>query len=153
MDFNRDGQDQQQNNDSRDGWENARENWNKWEEEQEKKHWDKWDSNASHSSYYNQPTHTPYDQGFSIASVICGLLSITFGCCSLSLPLGAMGILFAVLCSRKSRPLNNNCRMGLSLSIFGCIYGTVSLIYLIARYIKDPSIIQQISQMYSGGGL
>lgn len=148
MDFNRDGQDPQQNNDSRDSWENARENWDKWEEEQKKKHWDKWDSNASHSSYYNQPTHTPYDRGFSIASVVCGLLSITLGCCSLSLPLGAMGIIFAVLCSRKNKPLNGNNRLGLYLSIFGCLYGTVSLIYLIARTIKDPSLFQQINYMY-----
>lgn len=151
MDFNRDGQDHQQNNGSRDGWENARENWVKWQEQQEKKDWDKWDSNASHSSYYNQPTHTPYDQGFSIAAIVCGLLSITLGCCSLSLPLGAMGILFAVLCSRKNKPLNSNCRMGLYLSIFGCIYGTVTLIYLIVKNMNDPTFLQQLNQMYERG--
>lgn len=148
MDFNRNGQDQQQNNDSREGWENARENWDKWEEEQEKKHWDKWDSNASHSSYYNQPTHTPYDQGFSIASVVCGILSITLGCCSLSLPFGAMGIIFAVLCRRKNKPMNSNCRLGLYLSIFGCGYGAVSLISLIIRTMNDPALFQQIINMY-----
>lgn len=151
MDFNRDGQDHQQNNGSRDGWENARENWDKWQEQQKKKDWDKWDSNASHSSYYNQPTHTPYDQGFSIAAIVCGLLSITLGCCSLSLPLGAMGILFAVLCSRKNKPLNSNCRMGLYLSIFGCIYGTVTLTYLIVKNMNDPAFLQQLNQMYERG--
>ncbi|MDE6641492.1 MAG: hypothetical protein K2K63_13315, partial [Acetatifactor sp.] len=62
MDSNRDGQNHKQNNNSPNGWENARENWDKWEEQQEKKNWDKWDSDASHNSYYNQPTHPPYDQ-------------------------------------------------------------------------------------------
>ncbi len=148
MDLNQDGQKHQQNNDSREGWENARENWDKWQEEQEKKNWDKWDSNASHSSYYNQPTHPPYDQGFSVASVICGFLSITLGCCSLSLPLGAMSILFAVLCRRKNRPLNGNCRMGLYLGISGCLYGTITLIYFFVRNMEDPVFQQQLNRIY-----
>lgn len=148
MDLNRDGQDHKQNSSSPNGWENARENWDKWEEQQEKKNWDKWDSNASHSSYYNQPTHTPYDRGFSIAAVVCGLLSITFSCCPLSLSLGAMGILFAILCRRKSKPLYGNSRMGLYLSIFGCIYGTVNLIYLIIQNLKNPVFMQQLNLIY-----
>ncbi|MDE6642177.1 MAG: hypothetical protein K2K63_16830, partial [Acetatifactor sp.] len=120
----------------------------KWEEQQEKKNWDKWDSDASHNSYYTHPTHTPYDQGFSIAAVVCGLLSITLSCCPLSLSLGAMGILFAVLCHRKSKPLYGNSRMGLYLSIFGCIYGTVNLIYLVIHNLKNPVFMQQIYQIY-----
>lgn len=148
MDLNQDGQEQQQNNGSRDGWENARENWNKWEEQQAKKNWDKWDSDASHSSYYNQPVHTPYDQGFSIAAIVCGLLSIMLSCCPLSLPLGALGILFAVLCSRKNKPLSGNCRMGLYLSIFGCIYGTAVMAYIIIENMNNPAFLQQINQMY-----
>lgn len=150
MDYNQGGQDQQQNNEGREGWENARENWDKWQQEQERKNWDKWDSNASHSSYYNQPTHPPYDQGFSIATLVCGLLSITLGCCYLSLPIGALGILFAVLCSRRNKPLNSNCRMGLYLSIFGCIYGIVSLIYTILKSIQNPAFLQQMQQIYEG---
>lgn len=147
MALNQDGQNHQQNSGGRDGWENARENWEKWEEQQRKKDWDKWDSDASHSSYYNQPTHTPYDQGFSVASVVCGLLSIVLSCCPLSLSLGAMGILFASLCSRTNRPLCGNSRMGLYLSIFGCIYGTANLMYLI---IHNPTIIKYF---ISGGSI
>ncbi len=147
MGLDRNGQ-EQHNGDSRNDWENARENWEKWEEEQEKKNWDKWNSNASQSSYYNQPTHPPYDQGFSIASIVCGILSITLGCCSLSLPLGAMGILFAVLCRRKKRPMNNNCGTGLCLSIFGCIYGSVNLVYQVLRSLHDPIFVQQMQLIY-----
>lgn len=125
MDNNQNGPDNQQND-----WENARENWDKWQEQERKKDWDKWDSNASKSSYYNQPTHTPYDQGFSIASMACGFLSVTLSCCGyLAISLGAMGILFAFLCSRKNKRLNSNCRFGFCLGVCGCVYGIANLIY------------------------
>lgn len=133
MDHDQSGQDNRENS-----WENARENWEKWQEQEEKKDWDKWDSNASKSSYYNQPTHPPYDQSFSVASLICGFLSVTLSCCYLSLPFGAMGILFAFLCSRRKKALNSNCRLGLCLSIFGCFYGAFGL-YVAYTRLLDPS--------------
>lgn len=135
-------QDEQKNN-----WENARENWARWEEQERKKDWDKWNSDSSKSSYYNQPTHPPFDQGFSIASMVCGFLSVTLGCCYLSLPLGAMGILFAILCRRRNRPLNGNCRIGLMLGIFGCIYGVFSLIYLFTHVPEQLSGAANLYQM------
>lgn len=124
MDNDQNGQNKQSND-----WENARENWEKWQEQERKKDWDKWDSNASKSSYYNQPTHPPYDQGFSIASMVCGFLSVTLTCLPyLSLALGSLGILFAVLCSRRKKALNGNCRFGFCMGIFGCLYGFIGLI-------------------------
>ena len=62
--------------------------WNNWNQKDQGQ-WDRWDSSASNSSYYNQPTHRPYNQGFAIASLVLGLLSVTLGCCGLSIPLGA----------------------------------------------------------------
>lgn len=143
MDYNQNEQENQHKD-----WENAQENWNRWQEEQEKKDWDKWDSNASHSSYYNQPTHTPYDQGFSLASMVCGILSVTLGCCGLSIPLSALGILFAVLCYRKNKPLNPNCRAGIFLSLFGLLYGVITLVYFLTHQITSlqyPAYLNQIS--------
>ena len=65
---------------------------------------DRWNSSSSDSSYYNQPTHRPYGQAFSVASAVCGLLSMTTSCTIvLSLPLGALGILFAVLAHRAKK--------------------------------------------------
>lgn len=92
--------------------------------------WDKWNSNASNSSYYNQPTHRPYGQAFSIASAVCGLLSL-MTCCTvvLSLPLGALGILFAVLAHRKGKPLNNQCVTGITLSSIGLVTAVCLIIY------------------------
>mgnify|MGYP001080550752 FL=1 len=134
-------------NEQKNNWENARENWARWEEQERKKDWDKWNSDSTKSSYYNQPTHPPYDQGFSIASMVCGFLSVTLGCCYLSLPLGAMGILFAILCRRRNRPLNGNCRIGLMLGIFGCIYGVFSLIYLFTHVPEQLSGAANLYQM------
>ena len=95
--------------------------------------WDRWNSNASNSSYYNQPTHNPHGQGFTMASVTCGILSITT-CCTgiLPLPLGALGILFAVLVYRKGKKLNSACVMGITTSCLGIAVGLMMTIYSFA---------------------
>lgn len=95
--------------------------------------WDRWNSNASNSSYYNQPTHKPYGQGFTMASVTCGILSITT-CCTgiLPLPLGALGILFAVLVYRKGKKLNSACVMGITASCIGIAVGLMLTVYSFA---------------------
>lgn len=100
---------------------------------QDKGQWDKWNSNASNSSYYNQPTHRPYGQAFSVAAAICGLLSATT-CCTviLSLPLGALGILFAVLAYRKGRKTSSTWVIGLTLSIVGLVSSLAITIYSVA---------------------
>lgn len=146
MDYNENDRNEQSDQNNRETWKNAQENWNKWEEEQEKKNWDHWDSNASHSSYYNQPTHTPYDQGFSMASMILGLLSVTLGCCGLSVPLGALGILFFVLCHRKGKTANTNCQIGLVLSILGLVGGIISYAYVLYLTFHSPEFMEQLNQ-------
>ncbi len=95
--------------------------------------WDKWNSNASNNSYYNQPTHRPYGQGFMVASGVCGLLSITT-CCTgfLSLPFGALGILFAVLTYRKGKRMNSTCVIGIVFSCIGIFTALVMIVYSFA---------------------
>lgn len=95
--------------------------------------WDRWNSSSANSSYYNQPTHTPHGQGFTMASVTCGILSITT-CCTgiLPLPLGALGILFAVLVYRKGKKLNSACVMGITTSCLGIAVGLMMTIYSFA---------------------
>ncbi len=96
--------------------------------------WDKWNSNASNSSYYNQPTHRPYGQLFAIASGICGLLSITTCCAAiLSLPLGALGILFAVLTYRKGKKMNTTSALGIMLSCAGIVTAVTTIVYSFSR--------------------
>ena len=101
--------------------------------------WDRWNSNSSHSSYYNQPTHRPYGQAFAIASLVLGLLSVTIGCCGFSLPLGALGILFALLGSRKGRKMESTARTGLILSVIGLIMG---IFLTIISFLLIPLLMQ-----------
>lgn len=147
MDHNRNGSNDQQNNDDRNHWENARDNWNRWEEEQEKKNWDRWNSNSSHNSYYNQPVHTPYDQGFANASMVLGLVSVTLCFCGLSVPFGALGILFAMLCKRRGQRLEGNSRIGLILSVIGIVLGVIFLLYMFYMLWNDPAYMNQLNQI------
>ncbi len=118
--------------------------------------WDRWNSNASNSSYYNQPTHRPYGQGFMIASGICGIMSLT-ACCMgiLSLPLGALGILFAALTYRKGRKMNSTCLIGVVSSCLGIVSAVVLMINsfaMLPTLMKDDAFRSQldavIQQMY-----
>lgn len=95
--------------------------------------WDRWNSNASNSSYYNQPTHRPYGERFAIASGICGILSLS-SCCFLlfSLPLAALGLLFAVLSYRSGRKMSTPCFTGILFSSLGLTCAVVLCIYSLA---------------------
>lgn len=91
---------------------------------------DRWNSDSSNSSYYNQPTHRPYGQTFSIASAVCGLLAMTTGCTViLPLILGSLGILFAVLAHRSKKKMNTTCVTGIALSCAGL----VSVVFIAIR--------------------
>lgn len=112
---------------------------------------DRWNSSASDSSYYNQPTHRPYGQGFIIASMICGALSVT-ACCTgiLSLPLGALGILFALLTYRRGRKMNSTALTGIVLSTMGIITGISMIIYsfcTLPEMMQDPVFRRQVDSM------
>lgn len=101
---------------------------------------DRWNSSSSDSSYYNQPTHRPYGQSFSVASAVCGLLSMTTSCTIvLSLPLGALGILFAVLAHRAKKKMNSTCGTGLILS---CVGLTTAVSMIVYSFVMLPSLMQ-----------
>ena len=118
--------------------------------------WDRWNSNASHNSYYNQPTHRPYGQTFAIASLVCGLLSVTVGFCGIALPLGALGIIFAVLVRRKGKKTNSTAQAGLVLSSTGAILGAVILVLyllfmplLLKQQLSNDNTRQQMEAIYN----
>ena len=126
-------------------------NWNR-----DYQQYGRWNSSASNSSYYNQPTHRPYGQGFIIASMICGILSVT-ACCTgiLSLPLGALGIFFALLTYRRGKKMNGTALTGIVFSVMGIITGVSMLIYsfyTLPDMMRDPVFRSQIDavteQMY-----
>lgn len=113
--------------------------------------WDRWNSNASNSSYYNQPTHRPYGQSFSIAAAVCGLLSMmTCFTIVLSVPLGALGILFAVLAHRKGKRMNNTCATGLIFSSVGLVSALLLILYtfiMLPTLMKNEAFRNQLDTM------
>ncbi len=113
--------------------------------------WDRWNSDSSNSSYYNQPTHRPYGQSFGIAAGVCGLLSMTTSCTIiLSLPLGALGILFAVLSHRKGKKMSGTCATGLALSAAGLTFAVAMMVYsfvMMPVLMKNESFRNQVDTM------
>lgn len=122
----------------------------------EQEQWDRWNSNSSHNSYYTQPTHRPYGQAFTTASLILGFLSVTVGWIGLALPLGALGVLFALLTYRRKKPMSGPAKTGLILSCAGGILGAALLLlarfaapYLLQQQLKDEAYRQQFEAIYN----
>ena len=57
----------------------------------------------------------PNNRGFAVAALVCGILSVATACCYLSIPFGAMGILFYCLNRRKGRPVDTMTQIGLAV--------------------------------------
>ncbi len=88
--------------------------------------------------FNNTRNNTP--AGFAIASMVCGILSITM-CCTgfFSLFFGALGILFAILTNRKGKAMPGMSIAGLSTSIVGMLVG---FYFLAAAFIQLPAMLQ-----------
>ena len=83
--------------------------------------------------YYNQKRKNP----FLTASLFMGILSILSICTGfLSLPLGCLGILFAVLAYRKGQKLDLSAIMGIGSSIVGIV---ISIFIIISSLSMIPS--------------
>lgn len=95
------------------------------------------------------------ETAFSIAAVVCGALSITLGCCYLSLPFAALSILFVCLGRYKGQPFSGLQRAAVILSIIGTIYGAVCYynLYLTItevynRMMTDPEYFNQMNEKF-----
>lgn len=84
---------------------------------------------------------TPQDNGaqmrsthaFAVASMIFGISSILLLCTGLlPLPLGALGMLFAILSRRRERPMSGMSVTGMVTSLIGMALGIVIMAYLAA---------------------
>ncbi len=84
----------------------------------------------------NQPTRNGYS-GFSIASVVFGILSLLTWCTAvLPIPLGALGIIFAFLTYRRGRVTPPLSIVGFLLSCGGFIIGVAFTIYIVFNIIN-----------------
>lgn len=105
---------------------------------------------------YNQIRQNHQSQTFAMASMFCGTMSLIM-CCTgiLSVPAGAMGILFAILSKRKDRAYHPAARTGIRLSCLGIVLGITLLAYSIYLIVTQPEYtqlyldtLQQYSQYY-----
>ena len=100
--------------------------------------WTNWDDRCPHKEdstrnpYYNQPTHSPYrGQGFAIASMVFGILSMLLTCLGVvPLILAAFGFLFGSLAYRKGRRTNRLATHGMLASCLGIISAVIMLVQL-----------------------
>ena len=112
-----------------------------------------WNSTDSTGNpYYNQPTHSPYRyQGFAIASLVLGVLSLLTSCLGvLSIPAAALSILFAIMSYRKGRKMNSMAVSGLAMSCVGVVSGIVVLVRaftMLPDMMQDPAYRQQMDSM------
>lgn len=112
----------------------------------------------------NSNMQNPYMQGngenrggLFTAARICGIVSISLGllsliaCCLgyLSIPIGALGILFAVLCRRKGQALPRSCKTGLVLSIAGLAIGMAMLALTVYSTITNPTFWEYMRDAYT----
>ena len=86
--------------------------------------------------------------GFSTASMTAGTLSLFFLVSGLSFPVGALGILFALL-SRKGDKMDPQAKLGCILYIIGHCLGIAFFFYAAVRvYQFFPDLIHQYHQLY-----
>lgn len=87
--------------------------------------------------------------GFAIASMVCGIASLIV-CCTgvLSIPTGALGILFAVLTKRKGQPLSGMCVAGIWLSCVGMALGILMTVYSFFMVFNDPLLHEEMNSLF-----
>lgn len=92
---------------------------------------------------YNQNNQKRKPNAFSIASMVCGIISIVVCCCGfLSLPFGALSIMFALLARRSGKSMDGMCITGIVTSVVGIICGIAFLIITFGSTyatIEDPA--------------
>lgn len=105
--------------------------------------------------FYQQNEQQPNNigpGGFSVASLVCGILSVIPCCISpLSVILGSLGLLFGSLARRKGKPMNQLTFWGIWLSALGLILGivlTVKFIIQLPEMLADPQIMGPTNAIY-----
>lgn len=89
---------------------------------------------------------------FAIASLICGIISILL-CFTIifSLPLGALGIIFAVLSKRRTMKLAPSALVGSILSSISVAFSILMVIFSVLfmkNYSNNPSFREKLNELY-----
>lgn len=97
---------------------------------------------------------SPEPNGFASAALVLGILSLALCCCCyLSIPLGALGILFAVLSKRDSQ-MAGRAKAGLGLSIAGLCLTLLMGLSMLLMFVNDADFrntFDDYMEYYQGG--
>ena len=93
-------------------------------------------------------------QAFDTASLVMGTISLILLCTGiLSIPAGALGILFSMLGKKPGAKRSQRGRYGLALSAIGMTAGIIVVSITIIWFCTDPSAVEQIKNMYDAYGM
>ncbi len=112
----------------------------------------------SNEQYNNGQTLREQPSGFSVASAVLGIISI-ITCCTalLPIPVGAMGIIFAMLTYRRGKPMAKLSKVGLILSCIGFALGLGYTLYILFSVVipmyNNPDFLEKMNQIYKGYGI
>ena len=86
---------------------------------------------------------------FAIASIVCGILSL-IACCMgiLSVPFGALGIIFAILSKRKGQSMSGMSTVGIWLSCVGMALGILFTIYSFYIVFNNPAMWEEVNRIF-----
>lgn len=101
-----------------------------------------WQQQSNDYRYVQRPG------GFVTASLVCGIVSLSlFWLGPLAIPVGALGILFAVLSRRLGRGMFPSARAGLIMSVIGVAIGILISVYSVYSVFTDPELREQYEQI------
>lgn len=105
-------------------------------------------------SPYNNYNPDRGRHSFEIASLVMSIISMVLLCTGiLAIPFGALGILFAVLSRKDKSPLGKVALTGVIISVVSMVTGALITVYAIYTLMTDPSVLEEVSQMYARYGI
>lgn len=98
----------------------------------------------------NQNAFRPQPNGFSIASMVCGICSVVFSCCCDYLPilLGVLAITFAIVVRVCYHHLDGMAIAGLTCGIIGLVFEVASLIMSFLYRDQINAWLEQFKQQF-----
>lgn len=109
--------------------------------------------NNWNQNYYQRQAPRKKENGFAIASMVCGICSAVLFCLGLSLPFGALGILFAILTYRKGKSMNSMSLAGIATSCIGLFLSLIMIINVFIQFprmMEDPALRKELDTVYEG---
>ncbi len=105
-------------------------------------------------SAYNNYNSAKGRQAFDTAALVMGIISLVLLCTGvLSIPAGALGILFSSLGKKPGEERTPRSKCGLMLSIIGLAAGIMLITVALYWFYTDPTALEQIKSMYEAYGM